>query len=166
MKKKYRELKTGTTKFHVAEDIKNTNKNLKILVNDDINAPDLHTDEFVRLNAVKKLGKINNPILTALLSLLGILPVCLVGAMIKSRPLMIGSIFKEPELFIFVGFVAFIMFLWMMIIIQTITVKNIVNKKLNGVEVNYKKSKEELDNLKNEFNYCITLDKLLNEKDV
>ena len=115
-----------------------TYKNLKILVNDDINAPDLHTDEFVRLNAVKKLGKINNPILTALLSLLGILPVFLVGAMIKSRPLMIGSIFKEPELFIFVGFVAFIMLLWMVIIIQTITVKNIVNKKLSGDEVNYK----------------------------
>ena len=30
--------------------------------------------------------------------------------------------------------------------------------------INYKKQKEQLDNLKKEFNYEITLDKLLNEK--
>ena len=46
------------------------------------------------------------------------------------------------------------------------TPKNILIRAVKrNKNINYKKSKEELDNLKKEFNYNITLDKLLNEKD-
>ncbi len=46
------------------------------------------------------------------------------------------------------------------------TPKNILIRAVKrGKNINYKKQKEELDNLKKEFNYTITLDRLLNEKD-
>lgn len=46
------------------------------------------------------------------------------------------------------------------------TPKNILIRAVKrNKNINYKKQKEELDNLKKEFNYCITLDKLLNEKE-
>ena len=46
------------------------------------------------------------------------------------------------------------------------TPKNILIRAVKrNKNINYKKQKEELDNLKKEFNYTITLDKLLNEKE-
>ena len=46
------------------------------------------------------------------------------------------------------------------------TPKNILIRAVKrNKNINYRKSKEELDNLKKEFNYCITLDKLLKEND-
>ena len=46
------------------------------------------------------------------------------------------------------------------------TPKNILIRAVKrNKNINYKKQKEELDNLKKEFNYIITLDKLLNEKE-
>lgn len=47
------------------------------------------------------------------------------------------------------------------------TPKNILIRAVKrNKNINYKKQKEELDNLKNEFNYTITLDELLNEKGI
>jgi hypothetical protein len=46
------------------------------------------------------------------------------------------------------------------------TPKNILIRAVKrDKNINYKKQKEELDNLKKEFNYTITLDRLLNEKE-
>jgi len=46
------------------------------------------------------------------------------------------------------------------------TPKNILIRAVKrNKNINYKKQKEKLDNLKKEFNYTITLDKLLNEKE-
>ena len=46
------------------------------------------------------------------------------------------------------------------------TPKNILIRAVKrDKNINYKKQKEELDNLKKEFNYTLTLDKLLNEKE-
>ena len=46
------------------------------------------------------------------------------------------------------------------------TPKNILIRAVKrNKNINYKKQKEELDNLKREFNYTITLDRLLNEKE-
>ena len=112
-------------------------KNIKVYVSDDTHAPDLHTDEIVRLKAAKRLIN-KHPLVWFSIVLFLTLPFLLIVGAFANSFRTLGSILKSGEFIVFALFLIVPYIGFVLVTLQSIEIKRIVNKLMDDKEVNYK----------------------------
>ena len=110
---------------------------ISIYKNNDIHAPDLHSDESVRLQSLNKIVN-PHPILTVLSILLLCFPLSLIFNFILHSSKTLGTLFSLIEIIPFTLMLLWLAALLIVNIIQSFILKNIIKQVSNNVNPNYK----------------------------
>ena len=112
-------------------------RNVVIYKNEDINAPDLHTDESVRLQSTKNMISKNPIVLFIILSMLFI-PTYFVMSLLLLEPVTLGMIIKNFYTILIVLFSCVCFLIILLMTLQSLELKRIINKILNNKAYSYK----------------------------
>lgn len=130
-----------------------TYNNITIYKNNDIYAPDLHSDDEVRLKALKKnetrLMKIG-----AILMAIGGLPLWFIIWIFLNQPLSLGYIFENILIIIFLLSICLFLLLPIFQFIEAILLKRIIEKITKNEEPNYK-TFAIIEKISSIYIYCI-----------
>lgn len=113
-------------------------KNIKVYVSDNIYAPDLHTDEIVRLKAAKHLVN-KHPLIWFSILLILCLPLFLIWCGLLDSMRSLGSILKYAEFIVCTSFLIIPYIGAVFVTIQSLEIKRIVNRLMDDREVSYKR---------------------------
>lgn len=112
-------------------------KGMFIYKNENVNAPDLHTDDIVRLECAKNLVTKNPLVLFICLSLC-FLPFSMILNLYLTMPLTLGSMLKHMNMTVLTVFMACLYLLLLLLTAQSLEVKRVVKRIIDNKEPNYK----------------------------
>ena len=112
-------------------------RNITIYKNEDLNAPDLHTDDSVRFLAMENMY-FKHPIALFLALALCFIPGYMILSLLLLEPLTLGMIIRNIRVFIVIGLycVGFVGCLFMMM--QSVELKRIIKKATNNEQYSFK----------------------------
>ncbi|MEE0966753.1 MAG: DUF2812 domain-containing protein [Bacilli bacterium] len=111
--------------------------NIVIYKNKDIHAPDLHSDDIVRLQALQKAMN-SHPIPTLLSIMLLCMPIYWILSFFLIKPLTLGGIFQYIEILPFLLLLIYIIISPIIITIQSLLLKHVIKQVANNQEPHYK----------------------------